>query len=112
LAEIEAEIPDIPDELPRVPFERDASKDAIDADFKRLQDDMDSDDYFTFVRREDHSKITSASYLTVDQGNACAALTTTEAEVKIMPDPEFTLAPGTNGLVVIGPGDCRHYGLL
>ena len=47
---------------------------------------MDSDDYFTFVRREDHSKITSASYLTVDQGNACAALTTTEAEVKIMPD--------------------------
>ena len=49
--------------------------------------------------------------LTVDQGNACPALTTTEAEVKIMPDPEFTLAPGTNGLVVIGPGDCRHYGL-
>ena len=45
LAEIEAEIPDIPDELPRVPFERDAIKDAIDADFKRLQDDMDSDDY-------------------------------------------------------------------
>jgi hypothetical protein len=34
--EIEAEIPEIPDE-------RDASKDAIDADFKRLQDDMDSD---------------------------------------------------------------------
>ena len=45
LAEIEAEIPDIPDELHRVPFERDAIKDAIDADLKRLQDDMDSDDY-------------------------------------------------------------------
>jgi hypothetical protein len=45
LAEIEAEIADMPDELPRVPFERDAIKDAIDADFKRLQDDMDSDDY-------------------------------------------------------------------
>jgi hypothetical protein len=45
LAEIEAEIPDIPDELPRVPFERDAIKAAIDADFKRLQDGMDSDDY-------------------------------------------------------------------
>jgi hypothetical protein len=64
----------------------------------------------TLVRREDHSKITSASYLTVDQGTACAALTT-EAEAKIMPYPEFTLAPGTNGLVVIGRGDCRHYGL-
>jgi hypothetical protein len=45
LAETEAEIPDIPDEPPHVPFERDAIKDAIDADFKRLQDDMDSDDY-------------------------------------------------------------------
>ena len=45
MAEIEAEIPDVPDELPRVPFERDAIEDAIDADFKRLQDGMDSDDY-------------------------------------------------------------------
>jgi len=49
-----------------------------------------------FVRREDDSKITSTPYLTVDQGTACAALTTPEAEAKIMPDPEFTLAPGTN----------------
>ena len=49
-----------------------------------------------FVRREDHSKITSASYLIVDQGTACAALTPPGAEAKIMPDPEFTLAPGTN----------------
>ena len=49
-----------------------------------------------FVRREDHSKITSTSYLTVDQGTACAALTTPEAEAKIIPDAEFTLAPGTN----------------
>jgi hypothetical protein len=48
LAEIEAEIPDIPDELPRVPFEPDASKDAIGADFKRLQDDMGSDAYWRF----------------------------------------------------------------
>jgi uncharacterized small protein (DUF1192 family) len=48
LAEIEAEIPDIPDELSRVPFERDASKDAIDADFKRLQDDTGSDAYWRF----------------------------------------------------------------
>ena len=48
LAEIEAEIPDIPDELPCIPFERDAIKDAIDADLKRLQDDMDSDDYWRF----------------------------------------------------------------
>jgi len=45
LAEIEAEIPDIPDELPRVPFERDAILDAMDADFKRLQDHADSDDW-------------------------------------------------------------------
>ncbi len=49
-----------------------------------------------FVCREDHSKITSAAYLIVDQGTACAALTTPGAEAKIMPDPEFTLAPGTN----------------
>ena len=48
MAGIEAEIPDIPDEPPRVPFERDAIKDAIDADFKRLQDDMDSDDCWRF----------------------------------------------------------------
>jgi hypothetical protein len=48
LAEIETEIPDIPDELPCIPFERDAIKDAIDADSKRLQDDMDSDDYWRF----------------------------------------------------------------
>jgi hypothetical protein len=48
LAEIEAEIPDIPDELSCIPFERDAIKDAIDADSKRLQDDMDSDDYWRF----------------------------------------------------------------
>jgi hypothetical protein len=37
LAEIEAEIPDMPDEPPLVPFERDAILDAMDADFKRLK---------------------------------------------------------------------------
>jgi len=42
------------------------------------------------------SKITSTSHLTVDQGIACPALTTPETEAKIMPNPEFTLAPGTN----------------
>ena len=43
--QIEAEISDGPDELPRVPFERDAILDAMDADFKRLQDHADSDDW-------------------------------------------------------------------
>jgi hypothetical protein len=38
-----------------------------------------------FVRREDHSKITSASYLTVDQGTACAALTTPERRPRSCP---------------------------
>ena len=43
--QIEAEISDGPDELPRVPFERDAILDAMHADFKRLQDHADSDDW-------------------------------------------------------------------
>jgi hypothetical protein len=47
-----------------------------------------------FVRRKDASKITSTSYLTVNQGTACAHYL--EAAANIMPDPEFTLAPGTN----------------
>jgi hypothetical protein len=42
------------------------------------------------------SKITSTSHLTVDQGIACPALTTPETEATIMPNPEFTMAPGTN----------------
>jgi hypothetical protein len=51
------------------------------------------------------SKITSTSHLTVDQGIACPALTTPETEATIMPDPEFTLAPGTNNWMQISLGD-------
>jgi hypothetical protein len=49
-----------------------------------------------FVHCEDDSKITSTPYLTVDQGTTCAGTHYPGSEAKIMPDPEFTLAPGRN----------------
>ena len=104
LADIEAEVPDMSGELRRIPTVGNAMgqrglKGAIDdaLNLNRMPKmTWTATITSAFVRRQGGSKITSKSYLTVDQGTACAALTPRKRRTTIMQNPEFTMAPGTN----------------